>query len=83
MVTSSDLRLYVLDSWVKRRTELSTDKHLVAVDFCGQKICACQGGNFRTCWWIPVVRAGGLAEAADRYWEARGAAALAVFEAKT
>ena len=65
---------------------------------CGRKVIgACRGGNPRTRWWTPGVReavklkkeafrawlAQGSPEAADRYRQARRAAAAAVADAKT
>jgi hypothetical protein len=65
---------------------------------CGQKVIgACRGGNPRTRWWTPGVReavklkkeafrvwlAQGSPEAADRYRQARRAAAAVVTDAKT
>ena len=68
-----------------------------AVQSCGRKVSgACRGGNPRARWWIPEVRdavklkkeshqawlARGTPEAADRYWQAKRAAARAVADAK-
>ena len=65
---------------------------------CGQKaVGACRGGNQRTRWWTPAVKeavrlkkeafrawlAQGSPETADRYRQARRAAASAVTKAKT
>ena len=65
---------------------------------CGQKaVGACHGGNLRTRWWTPAVKeavrlkkeafrawlAQGSPETADRYRQARRAAASAVTKAKT
>ncbi|KAK9532994.1 hypothetical protein VZT92_010351 [Zoarces viviparus] len=65
---------------------------------CGRKVIgACRGGNPRTRWWTPEVReavklkketfkawlAQGSPEAADRYRQARRAAAAVVANAKT
>ena len=65
---------------------------------CGRRVSgACRGGNPRTRWWTPDVRdavklkkesyrvllAHGTPEAADRYRQAKRAAARAVVEAKT
>ena len=70
----------------------------VAVRSCGRKVSgACRSGNPRTQWWTPEVRdavklkkesyrawlARGTPEAADRYRQAKRAAAQAVAEAKT
>uniref|UniRef100_A0A671TEK4 Reverse transcriptase domain-containing protein n=1 Tax=Sparus aurata TaxID=8175 RepID=A0A671TEK4_SPAAU len=79
-------------------TMFSTSIVDAAVWSCGRKVSgACRGGNPRTRWWTPEVRvavklkkesyrawlARGTPEAADGYWQAKRAAALAVSEAKT
>ena len=69
-----------------------------AAHSCGRKVIgACRGGNPRTRWWTPVVKgavqlkkeayrvllACGTPEAADRYRQAKRAAARAVADAKS
>ncbi|KAI3367295.1 hypothetical protein L3Q82_008347 [Scortum barcoo] len=50
VVVSFDLRPYVLDTWVKRGAELSTDHHLVVSWIFWQRRKLDRPGRVRVCW---------------------------------